>query len=79
LSTGESAFRLLSNLWTRPFPEINNFVILLLSALTRLGALPSILENLGRASSTTSNEYVNADNRAVVIYRLVLLLQMAYR
>jgi len=77
LSAGESAFRLLSLIWAGHFPEIDNFVSLLLSALTRLGASPAIVEDLAKASVAASNEYINADDRAIVIYRLVSLSQMA--
>jgi len=77
LSTGDPAFRLLSLIWAGHFPEIDNFVSLLLSALTRLGASPAIVKDLGKASVATSNEYVNAGDRATVIYRLVSLSRMA--
>jgi hypothetical protein len=79
LSTGDPAFRLLSLIWAGHFPEIDNFVFLLLSALTRLGASPAIVKDLGKASVATSNEYVNAGDRATVIYRLVSLSRMACR
>jgi hypothetical protein len=79
LSVGDSAFHLLSLIWAKHFPEIDNFVSLLLSVLTRLGASPTIVEDLGKTSIATSNEYVNARDRAIVIYRLVSFSQMVCR
>jgi hypothetical protein len=78
MSVGNSAFRMLSHIWRSGiYPEITDFVSLISSALIRLGALPTALERLGWAPSTASNEFVNADDRATAIYRLVSLTQSA--
>src|SRR5882762_2002138 len=79
LSAGNSAVCVLSSLWNRGFPEINDFVSLLVSALIRLGAPPAILESLGCGISTATNQHVSTDARAIAIYRLVSFLQIASR
>ena len=79
MCAGDSAFRILSYLWSGLFPEIDNFVSLISSVLIRLGASPTIIESLGWTSSTASNEFVNADDRAVAIYRFVYLVQSVSR
>lgn len=78
LSSGDSA-SMLAYLWSGNFPETDNLVSLVLSALIRLGASPVILEGLGWTCLTASNEHVSTDDRVVAIYRLVSLLQMACR
>jgi hypothetical protein len=77
LTSGDSASRVLFHLWSGNFPEINNFVSLVFSALISLGASPAILEGLGWTTSAASNAYVSAGDRIVAINRFVSLLQMA--
>lgn len=79
LPSSEPAFRLLSYLWTKPFPEVNNLFLLFCSVVTRLGASPNVLTKMGWPVTGALTEYTYASYRAVAVYRLVLLAQMSSR
>lgn len=77
LHSGDSAFRVLTQIWSGPFPETDNIFCLISFALIRLGGSPAILEAMGWATAEASDEFVNQDGRAVATYRLVMLLKLA--
>jgi len=77
LSSGHIAFRVLSQLWSRPFPETAGLASLILFAMIRLGAPPAVFEAMDCATAEASNEFVNEDSRAIAIYRLVTLSKLA--
>lgn len=72
-----SAFRILSHVWSTPFPIMLKIFHLFASALARMGASPAILKLMGWPASEISTGWSTDADRSATSFRLISILKLA--